>query len=151
MAPPTYTYDRTTLATEPVHRVRRIIGDIDVAAGDERAYFSDEEITYTISAVPTEMHAAVELLEQLATLYADRATVATGAQRLNLSDISKRYEQRAAQLKARAGITDAGDEINGLQSITKVDGYSQNIRSDAVTTDETDPDGWVEQYIGIPG
>lgn len=125
----TYTYDAEQLATSELFRVRRAIADTNVADGADSAYFADQEIQYAILEAGNERTATINLLRQLAIVYADKATVATGAQRINLSDISKRYEQLADRLEI------ASEDVTGIEftTVTVVDGFSSTIDSDDVT------------------
>jgi hypothetical protein len=127
--PATYTYDPTTLDTDSKDRVRRVIGDVGVdgTVSSSTCKFADEEITYTItSKAGDEVAAAVELLEQLATLFADKASVSAGNQKIALSDISKQYAERALRLLGRSN---QGNVILDIATTT-IDAYSDDVASD---------------------
>jgi hypothetical protein len=132
MPSPAYTYDPTALASSASHRVRRVIGDVGVdgVVSSSTCKFSDEEIAFAITDAGSETAAAIELLEQLATLYADKATVSAGNQKIELGKISASYAERARRLLERSG---DGNAIVDMAT-TKVDGYSDDIDSDDVRT-----------------
>lgn len=127
----TYTYDLANIATTPLVQIRRMIGDTGTTAAT--CHFADEEITYEYGVQGNDTtETAIELLEQLATMFADKASVSTGGQRIDLSGVSQRYADRAQSLRERAG----DDGGIGDMATTRVDGYS-----DDVAADDVDPAG----------
>lgn len=140
--PASYTYDATGLAGSAVYRVRRVVGDVGVdgTVTSATCHFADEEISYAITDAGDETTAAIELLEQLATLYAGKADVSAGSQKISLGKISSMYAARAERLLARS---DDGNTITDLAT-TRVDGWSDDIAADDVdtTSADRDPNWW---------
>lgn len=132
----TYSYDPATLASDATARVRRVVGDVGVegVASASTCRFSDEEIDYAIVEAGDERGAAIELLEQLSTLYAGQATVSAGSQRIQLSDLSAMYAARAERLRTSGDSSAVVD-----MPTTRIDGYSDDVASD-------DTDAWPNSY-----
>lgn len=143
--PAEYTYDPTTLADEAVARVRLLIGDTDVSGDGDTAEFADQEIEFELETQDDdERLTAIALLEKMATRYARRVTVASGSQRINLSDAYDRVRAEAQRLR------DAGPEGDAALMTTaplRVDGYSDDIEADDVSPRGTEPGcGWDDAW-----
>lgn len=129
----TWTYDAEQLAASELFRVRRRIGDVNVAGGATTTYFSDQEITFAITDAGDETSATIRLLRDIAVIYADKATVATGSQRIELGKISAQYSALADGLENR----ERDDDSVQVAAMIPVDGFSQDIASDEVCAVDT--------------
>jgi hypothetical protein len=81
-----------------IEEIRFLIDDRD----ESKPKFNDEEINFAYEEEGSIYGAAAMLCEQLATRYADAVNRALGPLRVDLSDKSNNYANRAAQLRKRA-------------------------------------------------
>lgn len=123
-------YDLST----DVGKVRLEIGDTETDTPE----FVDEEITYFLSVEGSVLGAAARACEALAAKFARQYDFQTDDQRFQRSQMSKQYADLASTLRSRAGgvVT---------TSPTRVDGYSDDIANNEVSTASTGGRGRVRR------
>ncbi len=118
----TFTY----VLANAIGQVRFELGDTD----SSRALFSDEEITYRLTANGSSvLVTAASLCEVLARKYARDVDFSMDGQSVSASQKSKAYTLQAAELRKRAG------QSMGSVVTTKIDGYSDTVLTPPNATD----------------
>ena len=122
-----------TLATDR-DKVRFHIGDTIREDGPQPkgVNFTDGEITGVLSIETTWQRAVYSLLQTLATAWSRYADVTAGPRRESLSQVAEGYRNQAAQWAREHNIM-PGIQVAG---VIRVDGYSDDIASDDVDTDQ---------------
>ena len=127
-----FSYDTTT----DIGKVRFAIGDVTSGAGikPDGTNLSDEEIQLLVTREGSWGAAAAACCETLAVWYARVVTIAVGPRREDLGAIRQAYTDLAARLRLQYG---GGGVAHGFSAgVVRVDGYSQDVASDAVTPAE---------------
>jgi hypothetical protein len=129
----TFTY-AGTLATN-LDKVRFHIGDTSAVAGagkkPDGTNFTDEELGGLITTEGNWGRAVAGAYETLAALYSAQVDITLGPRRENLSQAAARYQALAESWRKKYGQVSTGARV-GSRSVTRVDGYSQDIASDEV-------------------
>ncbi|MCR4340776.1 MAG: hypothetical protein NUW01_12920 [Gemmatimonadaceae bacterium] len=110
-------------------KVRLEVGDTDSGA----VLFYDDEIdVYLNSRADNVLLTAADLCDAAATRYARRFSFSTDGQKFDLAAVTKAFQDRARQLRARA---------RGVQTVeaTRVDGYSDDVGNQDVGENATNP------------
>ena len=120
-----------TLATD-LDKVRFYIQDTAANTGPKPAgaNFTDAELGGLITVEGTWQKAVAGAFEILAGLWGQYVDMQVGPRRESLSQTAARYESLAARWRKAAGGSSASTV--GHRFPTKVDGYSHDVRSDAV-------------------
>lgn len=135
----TFTYSVSDLTT-PLAKVRLEIGDTESAS----ALFQDEEITAKLSErAGVVLLAAADLCDILARRFARRFDFTSDNQSFKRSQMSAQYAALAQQLRDRA---------SGVASVpmTRVDGFSQDIDTQAVREADANPRGRYRRLDDAP-
>jgi len=124
-----FTYDTAT----DIGKIRFAIGDVTSGAGikPDGTNFSDEEIQLLLTREGNWGAAAAACCETLSVWYARVVNISVGPRREDLGAIRQAYVDLAAQFRKQYG---GGGVAHGFSAgVVRVDGYSQDVASDAVT------------------
>ena len=118
-----------TLATD-LDKVRFYIGDRVASSGPRpaSANFTDAELAGLITTEGGWQKAVAAAFETLAGEWAAYVDTAIGPRRQSFSQTADRYENLAKTWRRRSGSSSRA----GSRSVTRVDGYSDDIASDEV-------------------
>lgn len=124
-----FTYDQTLASN--ADRVRFYVQDTTVNSGPKpgSANFQDQEIDAVITAEGTWQRAVAALFEVLAGAWANEVDITVGPRHESLSQAAQRYSDMAAQWRSRYGVSTSGTSRVGSRSVTRVDGYSDDVDS----------------------
>ena len=129
----TFTYVGT-LATD-LDKVRFYLGDTSSISGagikPGGTNFTDEELTGILTAEGSWGRAVAGGYETLASLFAQQVDITLGPRREALSQAAERYTALSQTWRSKYG-QPATATRSGSRHVTRVDGYSQDIASDAV-------------------
>jgi hypothetical protein len=112
-------YDLTT----DLGKLRVEIGDVEETA----ALFYDSELTYFLTDEGSVLAAAARACEVLAARYAGSYNFKTDDQSFDRGALSKQYAEQAKRLRAQSGGTTT-------IAATRIDGYSDDIANDEIST-----------------
>ncbi len=124
-----FTYTDTLLTNRD--KVRFYIGDTVVdSAGvkPDGANFSDAEIAGLVTSEGSWQRAVAAIFEVLSGIFGQEVDIAVGPRRESLSQASDKYDALAKRWRARHG---SGVSRAGVRHVTPVDGYSNDIKTDA--------------------
>lgn len=124
-----FTYDTAT----DIGKVRFALGDVTNGTGikPDGTNFSDSEIDLLLTREGSWGAAAAACCETLAVWYARVVNISVGPRREDLGAIRQVYAELAARLRLQYG---GGGVAHGFSAgVVRVDGYSQDVASDAVT------------------
>ena len=123
---PIWTYDPTQLSTNPLYRVRMMIGDVV----ETQQQLADAEILYAVATRTTTYGAAAECCRNLSARYARSVDQAAGAQKISYSQMSQAYARQAIAFETRATMAGSGKPYTG--GISEADKSQQSGDEDAV-------------------
>ena len=126
-----FTYDTAT----DIGKVRFAIGDVTSGAGikPDGTNFSDEELQLLLTREGNWGAAAAACCETLSVWYARVVNISVGPRREDLGAIRQAYVDLAAQLRKQHGGGNLAQARGFSAGVVRVDGYSQDVASDAVT------------------
>jgi len=119
----TFTYTLGDSADQNMLRLE--LGDTD----EPTALFADEELTDIIAAEVSLMASAARCCEILATRFARQFSFSADGLSAQKGQLADAYRKRALDYRRRVGSTS--------ETITRVDGYSSTVKSDAVSAKQT--------------